>query len=1512
MCNACVIRRSSVQAFQQSGSVRGFVLFSVLSLLLLLPLHGWAQTIIYVNANATGSNNGSSWANAYTDLQAALNAATPGSEIWVAAGTYRPITPADPNTVTTAEREATFQLRNGVALFGGFAGNETQRDQRNWQANPTILSGDIKNSGNRSGAAGLEPRTGAASLNPDEMSRLRDKADTEGEVRVIVSLRLPMPFVPEGELPGDNARSSQRADIAQAAGRLETALLGKRARIYQRYQSLPALAIQVDTAALEFLLSSDLIDHIQLDEAVPHTLVGSTAVVGAPAAWSQGLDGTGQAVVIFDSGIDGDHPFFRDENSNNRIVAEACFSNANGAGGQTSFCPNGTPRQFGAGSSEVKIPACLRGDGSQICNHGVHVAGIAAGRDSNSSGVARNAEIISIQVFTRFEGATCTNFGLSSPCTLSFTSDQMAALDYVFGVLNPIHDIAAVNMSLGGGLTDTPCDEDPRKPAIDQLRSVGIATVIATGNNGLFGASNFPACISTAIAVGSTTKTDQVSNFSNVSPMMDLFAPGSDIRSAVAGGGFASFNGTSMATPHVAGAWAVLKQAKPDATVSEILMALVDSGVPITRLTVTKPRIQIDAALAILDDIDLRRNSFTVVTGSGSDNTAVLDGFIVTAGNADDTTAAPLSPRRSGGGMIIVGGNPTLSNLRFMGNTAAQDGGGLSNQGASPQLTNVVFSGNRASVGGGMWNGISGANPTLTNVTFSGNSAVFSGGMRNFNGGNATIRNTLFFNNRDDTGTGTPRSSLDTVAGASVSVSFSLIQGCNPGGTWTSSCGTNGGNNQPDADPLFISPVVLGTRPNQSGNLRLLPGSPAIDAGNNAFVTGVATDLDGKRRIIGQRVDLGAYEAASFNCPDNGSVFVNAAAAGIASGANWADAFTDLQDALRVHNNCEIWVAAGTYRPSADPLDRDASFHLKNGVAVYGGFVGTETNRNQRNWVANATILSGDINNSGTLAGNSFTVVNGSATNGTAIIDGLTVTGGNADQSFGALETPRRSGGGMFNNAGSPTLSNINFSGNSADTFGGGMYNFDGSSPSLINLSFSGNSARTGAGMSNDTDSSPALTNVSFSGNAAVALGGGMENFSNSNPALTNVSFSGNSAGRGGAMRNEAQAEPLIRNSVFWNNQSSAVSSDPWELSISNVDSIPDIRFSLVQGCNPGGIWTASCGTNAGNNLSDQDPRFITPVNPINAPTLTGNLRLQLNSPAMDAGNNALIPSGVTTDLDGNARIIGGTVDLGPYEVVYFTVTPSAGSNGSINPNQPQRVLRNGTLSFQVVPNTGYRIGSVGGTCVGSLAGTTFTTNPITANCTVTANFLINTYSLGGTVSGLAGSGLSLTLNGFPPLAIADNGNFTFGNQLPHGTAWTVTVSNQPSNPSQTCSVSNGSSPAITGNVSNIQVKCTTNRFTVGGTVTGLQGSGLVLRNNGGDNLAINANGAFTFSTTLPDLSSYAVTLLTQPGTPSQTCTVSSGTGIISGANVTTVSVSCASAGSDGIFADRFQQGPNR
>lgn len=169
-------------------------------------------------------------------------------------------------------------------------------------------------------------------------------------------------------------------------------------------------------------------------------------------------------------------------------------------------------------------------------------------------------------------------------------------------------------------------------------------------------------------------------------------------------------------------------------------------------------------------------------------------------------------------------------------------------------------------------------------------------------------------------------------------------------------------------------------------------------------------------------------------------------------------------------------------------------------------------------------------------------------------------------------------------------------------------------------------------------------------------------------------------------------------------------------------------------------------------------------------------------------------------------------------------------------------------------------------------------------------------YSIGGTVSGLTGTGLVLQDNGGDNLSVSQNGSFTFATQVNSGAAYSVTVMTQPSG--QTCTVTNGSGTA-SANVTNVAVACTAasaGTVTIGGSVTGLTGSGLVLQDNGGDNLPVSQNGTFTFATALATGAAYAVTVATQPTSPSQTCTVANGTGTTASANVTNVTVSCTGA----------------
>jgi 6-phosphogluconolactonase len=177
------------------------------------------------------------------------------------------------------------------------------------------------------------------------------------------------------------------------------------------------------------------------------------------------------------------------------------------------------------------------------------------------------------------------------------------------------------------------------------------------------------------------------------------------------------------------------------------------------------------------------------------------------------------------------------------------------------------------------------------------------------------------------------------------------------------------------------------------------------------------------------------------------------------------------------------------------------------------------------------------------------------------------------------------------------------------------------------------------------------------------------------------------------------------------------------------------------------------------------------------------------------------------------------------------------------------------------------------------------------------------TYTLGGTITGMVGSGLALADNGSPytDTGYAADGFYPslLGEYL-FGTTYNVTIATQPTNPTQTCVIANGAGTVGGASVTNIDITCTTNNYTLGGTVLGLTGSGLVLSDAGGEHLALHASGPFQFKTSVPSGSTYAVTIAAQPTSPAQRCMVlnGTGTGTVDAANVTTASIVCASPAS--------------
>jgi len=286
-------------------------------------------------------------------------------------------------------------------------------------------------------------------------------------------------------------------------------------------------------------------------------------------------------------------------------------------------------------------------------------------------------------------------------------------------------------------------------------------------------------------------------------------------------------------------------------------------------------------------------------------------------------------------------------------------------------------------------------------------------------------------------------------------------------------------------------------------------------------------------------------------------LYVDKYAEGANNGSSWADAYTTIADALSAAaSGKQIWVKADTY---------NESIALEDGVALYGGFAGTETELSQRDWVNNVTTIDGD--------GVDHVVIGAD----NATIDGFTITDGN---------------------------------GNGIESVGycGGMLN-EGVSPMVVNCTFKENSAYAGGGMYNYY-SSPTVTNCTFTENSASYYGGGMYNQYYSSPTITNCIFTENSADTGGGMYND-NSSPTVTNCILWGD---SATNDP---EIYNDNSAPTFSYNDIEGCvGSGKEWDGTLGTDDGGNI-DLDPKFVG----------SGDYHLQAGSPCIDAGTSDGAPT---------------------------------------------------------------------------------------------------------------------------------------------------------------------------------------------------------------------------------------------------------------------------------------------
>ncbi|MCG8405064.1 MAG: hypothetical protein MI923_07705 [Phycisphaerales bacterium] len=446
-----------------------------------------------------------------------------------------------------------------------------------------------------------------------------------------------------------------------------------------------------------------------------------------------------------------------------------------------------------------------------------------------------------------------------------------------------------------------------------------------------------------------------------------------------------------------------------------------------------------------------------------------------------------------------------------------------------------------------------------------------------------------------------------------------------------------------------------------SGNY-FAPQSVTLNAANDVDFTNGSAAIQIAAKGIAP-ADVVATE--QDNEPVPALLYVDKNAAGANVGTSWPHAFHELRDAIDAAANrpgvAEIWVAQGTYTPAPPNGDRSASFELIKGVDTYGGFIGGETSREYRDHTKNSTILSGDLNGDDgpdfvNNTENSVHVVMARDFGNVAILDGFTITGGNAQSIADGNE-----GGGLYSSAASPRIANCVFRENRSRTNGGGLFNECGYSLRVTDCDFIGNVARDGGGIySYCLTPGQLMTNTRFLGNTASENGGGMSNGTdgvtlvncefigntakrggglatgdsstggNRLPLLVNCSFTQNlgtgfqSTARGGAIRNFSSHEVSVLNCILWNNQDAFGQGEKSQLSGPFT-----IKHSCIQG------WTGDLGGIG--NVGD-DPLF---VDADGMDDLLGteddDLRLSSGSPCIDAGDSgALLADAPDLDNDGD------------------------------------------------------------------------------------------------------------------------------------------------------------------------------------------------------------------------------------------------------------------------------------
>ncbi|TCO07764.1 choice-of-anchor Q domain-containing protein [Natronoflexus pectinivorans] len=1187
---------------------------SILLVLFCLSLFATIQAnILHVKPGA-GSSAWQGKSNVYSDLQAALADAVSGDQIWVAGGIYKPTTGTD--------RTISFQLKDGVELYGGFAGTETELSQRNWRLNETILSGDIGVVGVDSDNSYNVLRVVGSEGNPITNTTIIDGVIVEGGYADLSSNE----NIHCGGLYLNNA-----SPVVRNVWFRHNLVRKDGAAIYVVNSSSVALGniIFSNNRSFEGSIISSRDSDIKLHNCLfysnrswnSNTYGSSTSfTVSNSISWNNDIRGSNTqfwSTTVSYSLVQGGHYGVGNINADPLLIDPE----------NRDFRLAMNSPAIGAGNSEI-VPDWIMTDfdGKPRVGNGTVNMGLFESFAITPEVIAPNdkaqfaSNISEVLASWQLQGNDNEEF-------VNYSIEYIKNSD----ILIRVDDIAGLTY-LFDGLTATD---------VIEWRVAGV-TIEGYKNWTQWRVFNVKRAHPLHVTVDGTGSGTSWADAMSLQEALSIAKSSDQI-------------------------WVAAGTYKPTEGTNRSISFKLKDGVELyggfagTETALIQRNLRMNKSILsgdIGEEDVATDNSYHVLEAIGTElnpigNSTIIDGFIVQDGYANILGSA----NGNGGGMYLRFASPIVRNIWFRGNYARTGGAVYGNQ-STAVFGNVVFTNNISELFGAAAYSYY-AFLKFYNCLFYDNVCNRNAGIVNGSGSasKAEVINSIAWN----------KGLMDaTTQFSHVSVSHSLVLG-----------GYTGVGNI-DANPLLTDPV--------NGDFRLSMNSPALGAGNiESAPDWLITDFDGAPRITDGRINMGPVErfalVPELVFPDNKAqlnsdledvlvtwqdpgdesgkflsysieyvkndddlvrvdeivnpsylfehvsatdIFqwrvagitqeghrklsewrtfsikraqpLHVKADGTGDGTSWQDAIS-LQEALSVAiYGDQIWVAAGIYKPTQG-ADRTLSFVIKEGIQLYGGFAGNETELNQRNWVVNKTILSGDIGDSDFYEDNSYHVLRAVGTQlipitNNTILDGFIVERGYADGGSDSNDY----GGGIYLDFASPIIKNVWFRDNYATNSGGAVYGINSSVAEFGNVMFTHNKAEQNGGAASSTSSAMKFYNCLFYGNYAGGWGGAIRPLNTIN-------------------------EIEVINSIAWNNVS--IRGGGQFLYVS-------VRHTLHQS------------SFSGNGNISADPLFVDPEN--------GDFRLSKNSPALNMGNSTLVPLWLETDFVNYPRISDGEINMGPYQ----------------------------------------------------------------------------------------------------------------------------------------------------------------------------------------------------------------------------------------------------------------------